>query len=112
MGFDVGIVEHLLRERFGDDVAVAQVQPIRPWAVARCHLTGMHAPPTVVVKWLRENPDGFRTAPRRITTDAAALRLLDDVAPGVAPRLVGHRPDADVDFPDDYTLREPFEPDH
>jgi hypothetical protein len=64
---------------------------------------------------------GHHSRPQLVTTiDRTAATMsrwshLDALASwlaGVATRLRDRWPDADVVFPDDYSLREPFEPDH
>lgn len=88
--FDRAAVESLLQKSFGNDVALMSVHQIRPWTVARCHVEGSRSPRTVIVKWLRSNPEGFRVDRSQIAVEASALELLARIAPGVAPRLIAH----------------------
>ena len=92
----VPVIETALRERLGHDVVVVSLRQIRPWTVARCELEGGGAPRTVIVKWLRSNPEGFRVERRQIATEVAALRIVNAVAPDVAPRLIAHHLDRDL----------------
>ena len=103
--FDFDAAAALLRQRFGDDVELVDRQRIRPWALARCHLRGVHAPPTVIVKWLRSNGAQFRVDRRQIATEAAALELAGEVAPGIAPSLIAHDPQRDVLVTEDLAPR-------
>lgn len=95
-GISVDVVESILRSRVDDTARVVSVRRIRPWTVARCEVITAGGTRTVMVKWLRSNPDGFRVDRRQIATEAAGLRLVEAHATGVAPRLLAHDPEADV----------------
>ena len=88
-------IEDLLHERFGD-VVVTDVREIRPWAVARCEVRGDIGARTVIAKWLRSNPDNFRVERAQIVTEAAALTMMNDVGPGLAPSLLAHDAEHDL----------------
>ena len=101
IGVELAAVAATLRKGFGDDVEIVGARRIRPWSVARCELRGgdrdgAAMPPTVIVKWLRSNPEGFRVDRRQMATEEAALRFVADVVPGVAPALLAA--DLDWDF--------------
>lgn len=73
----------------GAGVRVARVEPLAPWAVARCHLRlADGSAGSVIVKWLREHPQGLRTDLRQIATERAALAFLAELGFSRAPRLV------------------------
>jgi hypothetical protein len=57
-----------------------------PWPMARCHLDGFGTPRTVIVKWLRSNPEAFRVERRQIATGVSALQLVGQVAPSLIGR--------------------------
>jgi hypothetical protein len=56
----------------------------------RCHLTAQppDVPATVVVKWLRDNPDDMRGEPAQLHTEQAALEFVAELDPALAPRLL------------------------
>ena len=83
-------LRNLVREAFGARATVTALHRIQPWTVARCRLAGVEGTATVLVKWLRSNPAGFRVDRRQIATEAAALELVGQLAPGVGPSLRGH----------------------
>ena len=59
------------------------------WSVARSTLAPSNGlPASVIVKWLRSDPNGFGVDPAQLLTERAALEFLDNVAPGLAPSLV------------------------
>jgi len=60
------------------------------WSVARCTISpGVWGfGKSVIVKWLRDDPNDFRADPARLLTERAALEFLDSVAPGQGPRLL------------------------
>lgn len=93
---DLGALERLVRQAFGDQATVVSVYQIRPWAVARCHLEGVEGAGTVIAKWLRSNPQGFRVQRRQIATEAAALELIGELAPAVGPSVAGRDLDHDL----------------
>jgi Phosphotransferase enzyme family len=88
----LGLLERTLSEAFGQPVAVVHVDRIQPWFVARATVatSAADAPTSVIVKWLREHPTNFRTDPRQLVTERAALEFLADLEPPIAPRLLAH----------------------
>jgi Phosphotransferase enzyme family len=90
MQLDQRKLEALLSEAFGVAVEIATTERLAPWFVLRCHLATLRPGPprSVIVKSLREHPEGFRTDPQQILTELAALEFLADLwADGVAQVL-------------------------
>jgi hypothetical protein len=71
-------------------VAIASLERLEPWAVARVHLAGETGdyPSSVIVKWLRENAQHVRTDASQLATERASLEFLDRLDLGVAPRVL------------------------
>ena len=88
--FDIAVVEELLGRR------IVKARRIRPWTVARCQLDDGRTPHTVIVKWLRSNPERFRVEREQIGREAAALSVVADVVPDLAPALLAHDLDHDL----------------
>ncbi|HEY6738449.1 MAG TPA: hypothetical protein VI076_06330 [Actinopolymorphaceae bacterium] len=88
----------LLRAALDVPVAIAEVEHIEPWAVCRVRLDGHGGTGirSVVVKWLRDHPAGFRTDPRQVANERAALEFVADLGLDLAPRLLGADPAAEV----------------
>ena len=63
--------------------------PARPTADSR-------APTSVVVKWFREHPTGFRTDPAQVLTERVALEFLAELGVDLAPRVLASDPAAGV----------------
>ena len=74
----------------GTSVRVRAVDPLEPWSVLRCHLTAQApgVPASVVVKWLRDNPEDIRRDPAQLHTEQAALEFVAELDPALAPRLL------------------------
>ncbi len=84
-----GQLEALLGAALGQPIGVERFEPLTPWAVARCWvLQGDGSSRSVIVKWLRDNPQGFRTDLRQLATERAALELLEEIGWSRAPRLL------------------------
>ena len=81
-----GSIDRLLSDTFGNTVAVTAVERIEPWSVFRVHLDG--EPGSVVVKRLRDDPNGWRTDPAQVATEVAALRLVEKLGLDIAPRVL------------------------
>lgn len=83
-------IEALMSALYATSVRVRAVDRLAPWFVLRCHLTARvpDAPATVVVKWLRDNPDDVRTDPAQMHTEQAALEFVAELDPALAPRLL------------------------
>jgi len=103
---DLRRAEALLSEVFGA-LTIEAAERCAPWFVSRLRLRGQStAPPSVIVKWLRESPVGFRTDPTQLLNEWAALEFLGDLGLGVAPRLVVA--DAEVLVMEDLAPRVPL----
>ena len=90
-------VQALLTDLCSSPVSVGTWERLEPWAVARATLRGAMAPRTVIVKWVRDHPNGTRTEPSRLRTELAALRFLsDDLGLSLAPRVIAADPDEGV----------------
>jgi hypothetical protein len=76
--------------------------------VLRCRLDGIGAPPSVIVKWLRDDPNGFRIDARQIATERAALEFLDGIAFRASPRLIAADAAMGVVIMEDLAPREPL----
>jgi hypothetical protein len=80
-------LEQLLGQALGRPVAVAALERLGPWAVARATLRG--APwPSVIVKWLRDGTADPRVDARQIATERAALEFLAERGFAAAPTLI------------------------
>lgn len=103
-------LEALLSSAFGARVEISASDRLSPWFVHRCHLasTGSGVPRSVIVKALREHPDGFRTDPRQILTELAALEFLADLGLELAPLLIASDPDANILVLEDLAPRGPL----
>jgi len=103
-------LETLLSGALGGTVTLARVARLTPWAVARCQLHGQSGstPPSVIVKWLRTDPTGFRTDPAQLVTEEAALTFLSDIGVDVAPRLVVGDARLGIVVLEDLTPRQPL----
>lgn len=60
------------------------------WSVARCTISpGVSGfGESVIIKWLRDDPNGFRVDAAQLLTERAALEFLASAAPGQGPRLL------------------------
>ncbi|MBF8184468.1 hypothetical protein ITP53_01640 [Nonomuraea sp. K274] len=89
---DLSHIEELLSRSLGTTVSIADSEHVTPWSIWRCRLTapsdGDTIPQSVIVKMLRDDPKGFRTDPRQIATERAALEFLEESAFASAPRLI------------------------
>ena len=65
-------------------------------------------PSTVIVKWLREDPRGFRVDPEQQLTEYAALRFLQDLGLLLAPRVLAADLPASVLVLEDLAPRVPL----
>jgi hypothetical protein len=79
-------IEGLLSGALEAPVRVHRATRLAPWSVLRCELDA--APGSVVVKWLRDDAGSFRTDPRQVATERAALEFLADIGFAQAPRLI------------------------
>jgi len=103
-------LQALVRDALGKPVVVARVERVEPWFVLRCHLAPdpSDVPASVIVKWLREDANGFRTDPRQLLTERAALAFLDELSLPVAPRLLGCNADTTILVMEDLAPRAPL----
>jgi Phosphotransferase enzyme family len=83
-------IEALLSALYATSVRVRAVDRLEPLSVARCHLTAQSAdvPASVVVKWLRDDPDDIRSDPAQLHTEQAALEFVAELDPALTPRLL------------------------
>jgi hypothetical protein len=83
-----GAVERLLSARFGAPVRIARATEFPYSQVARCALEAANgdAPPTVIVRILRDEP--ARSGPARLHNERAALEFLTSLGSALAPRVI------------------------
>lgn len=91
-----GKVVQVVRRVFGVNARLVGVDLPGAWDVARLHLAGTGGQKTVVAKWLRSNPQRWRTDPRQMTTEVAGLRFADELAPGMVPKVIAAEVDQDT----------------
>lgn len=103
-------VEDLLTSTLGVPVGLAGWTRLAPWFVVTAELVDgpPHAPAGVAVKWLRHDANDFRTDPRQMATEVAALSFLADLGLDVAPRLVAHDLGAGLVVTEDLAPRVPL----
>jgi hypothetical protein len=80
-----GTIEALLSSAFPAPVEITRTESFAPWSVLRVQLR--ESPGTAIVKWLRTDPAGFRTDPRQVATERAALEFLAGLGLRLAPRV-------------------------
>ncbi len=103
-------LEALLRAALGQPVRVERFEPLAPWAVARYWVVaGDGSARSVIVKWLRDNPQGFRTDLRQLATERAALEFVEEIGWSRAPRLVAADHAAGVLVMEDLAPRTPLD---
>ena len=83
-------VETLLADAFGVPVAIGRSHHLAPWSVVRYEVAdpAPGVPASVIVKWLRDNPIEFRTDPRQVATERAALEFLAGLGFPSTPRVL------------------------
>jgi hypothetical protein len=99
-------VEDLLRDAFGPG-EVAGWYVLEPWSVLRAERVP-GPPATVIVKWLRDDPHGFRTDPAQQLTECAALQFLSDLGLHLGPRVLAAHLPASVLVLEDLAPRAPL----
>ena len=105
-----GQLEALLGAALGQPARVERFEQLAPWAVARCQIElGDGSARSVIVKWLRDDPRGFRTDLRQLATERAALAFLAELGWSRAPRLVAADHIAGVLAMDDLAPRTPLD---
>lgn len=78
-----------LEALLGAGARIEQLEPLAPWSVARGRVRmGDGSTASLIVKWLREHPQGLRTDIRQIATERAALEFLAELGFARAPRLI------------------------
>jgi hypothetical protein len=93
---------------FGAGARVIATTRLEPWAVMRCAVAGAGAPATAIVKWLRDDPNGFRVDPRQIATEQAALEFLAAIGFAGVPRLYAADREANLLLVEDLAPRRPL----
>jgi len=66
-------------------------------------------PSSVIVKWLRDHPAGFRTDPAQQVTEYVALQFLSDLGLDLCPRLLAAALPASVLVLEDLAPRAPLD---
>lgn len=92
---DVSTAEAILGRSLGSPVRLRVVQEFRVGRVARCVMVGSGSA-SVVVKAAGDRLDGSYRGVDTLHNEQAALVLLDRLAPGLAPRLLGSEPTTGV----------------
>jgi hypothetical protein len=80
---------------------------LEPWSVLRAQLVP-GPPSTVIVKWLRGDPRGFRTDPAQQVTEYVALQFLSDLGLHLSPRVLAAELPASVLVLEDLAPRVPL----
>jgi hypothetical protein len=80
---------------------------LEPWSVLRAQRVP-GPPSTVIVKWLRDDPRGFRTDPAQQLTECVALQFLSDLGLHLSPRLLAADLPASVLVLEDLAPRVPL----
>jgi hypothetical protein len=90
MKLDQAALERCLSDVFDVPVHVLRSDRLAPWYVVRCHLehASSSLPKSVIVKGLREDPNGSRTNPQQVRTEQAALEFLAELGVHITPRLL------------------------
>jgi hypothetical protein len=99
-------IEQLLNDAFGPAEVVGW-RVLEPWSVLRVERAA-GPPSTVIVKWLRDHPAGFRTDPAQQLTEYVALQFLADLGLHLAPRVLGADLPASVLILEDLAPRAPL----
>jgi hypothetical protein len=99
-------LQALLAATFATPIRIQHTEQLAPWSVLRCTLEPCPgAPGSVIVKWLRDDPNGFRVDPRQVATEQAALEFLAGIGFAQAPRLIAADRDAGVVILEDLSPR-------
>ena len=108
--FDVSTVRALLEQRLATPIEVIESQRLMPWFVVRCRLAGQSSevPASVIVKVLRQDPNGFRTDLRQVYTERAALEFVGALDPESVPHLWASDPSAGILIMEDLAPRIPL----
>jgi hypothetical protein len=82
-------LDALLSTALGSPVRIRHTERLGPWSVMRCRLdASVDAPSSVIAKWLRDDPNGFRIDPRQMASERAALEFLEAIGFAAAPRVI------------------------
>jgi hypothetical protein len=88
----IDALEDLLSTALGRRIGIERAERIAPWSVQRCWLRAdgddATAPRSVIVKWLREDPNNWRTDLSQVATEQSALAFLAEIGFRQAPRLI------------------------
>lgn len=98
----------LLSAAYDRAVRICATERIAPWALMRCTLEAAGVPKSVVVKWVRDDPTGFRGDIRQAATERAALEFLAEIGFSRAPRLIAADLDAGLLILEDLAPRAPL----
>jgi len=101
-----------VRDTYGCRAEVVSVAWPGDWQVARLDVVHAGGQAAVVAKWLRSDPTGWRTDPRQMLREADGLRFVEELAPGLVPRVIAARWDprsGGVVLLEDLTPREPLD---
>lgn len=84
-------IELLVAKALGAPARILGAEHLAPWSVMRCtlHTNVVGGPASLIVKWLRDDPNGWRVDLRRVATERAALEFLAKIDFPSAPRLIG-----------------------
>jgi hypothetical protein len=99
-------IDQLLSDAFGSAEVVGW-HVLEPWSVLRAELVP-GPPSTVIVKWLRDDPAGFRIDPAQQLTEFAALQFLCDLGLDLSPRVLAAKLPASVLVLEDLAPRAPL----
>jgi Phosphotransferase enzyme family len=110
MKLNQAALETLLSEAFGVPVHISRFDRLTPWYVVRCHLehASSSLPESIIVKGLREDPNGFRTDPQQVLTEKAALEFLAELGVHITPRLLASDSAANILVLEDLAPRVPL----
>ncbi len=99
-------IGQLLNDAFGPAEVVGW-RVLEPWSVLRAERVP-GPPSTVIVKWLRDHPGGFRTDPIQQLTEYVALQFLSDLGLHLGPRVLAADLPASVLVLEDLAPRAPL----
>lgn len=112
MSVPAGVVQ-IVRSAYGDSARIACVDFPGNWQVARLEVARTGGPiTTVAAKWLRSNPQGWRTDPAQMLIEATGLRFVGELAPDLVPEVIAAEFDAisgGVVLLEDLVPREPLD---
>lgn len=77
-----------IRSVYGEDAEITALELPGHWQVARLEVSSPSGIQTVVAKWLRSNPIGWRTDPQQMMIEATGLEFVAGLAPGLVPAVL------------------------